>query len=506
MRRAATREVLGVRFRGLKPTATIMGSLRDQTGLAAEDGGRRTEDGGRKLAIGNPSTSAFRPRVVGRGATSDGSRGFQTTDAAGRGYLRRGATGESGAYGGNDFMRRAATREVLGVRFRGLKPTATIMGSLRDQTGLAAEDGGRRTEDGGRKLAIGNPSTSAFTLIEFIGVLAVLAILATVLVPVVIKRVDIAAYNAEQSNLANMANALTLEVLRSNSIPGQANWSSALANWLSYPSANVATNARNNPRAYLIDPASWLPAAGYTQTAAGTNVTGDARVMFVSSIGAALPASLAGGSATDFSNLWNSTSGTLPTTGVWSGWSPPGHPADVLVQRANLVSLFHRLILNAEDTNDFGSYVLQIGAAAFTNYVFPNSPSNAWYLQGTVIGLYDTNNGSPNLEANVVVQADASYVFENTAWRGQLSGWGTNGPASHTAPSPSAGDAFSTLATQFTARGWQDSTPVILAGFYAFMMDYNAWSQYGFGSTGISTNILNALTNDAVRIQKLQSW
>ena len=32
-----------------------------------------------------------------------------------------------------DFKRRSATREVWGVRFRGLKPTATIMGSLRDQ-------------------------------------------------------------------------------------------------------------------------------------------------------------------------------------------------------------------------------------------------------------------------------------------------------------------------------------------------------------------------------------
>jgi hypothetical protein len=32
-------------------------------------------------------------------------------------------------------MRRSATREALRFRFRGLKPTATVTGSLRDRAG-----------------------------------------------------------------------------------------------------------------------------------------------------------------------------------------------------------------------------------------------------------------------------------------------------------------------------------------------------------------------------------
>ena len=38
---------------------------------------------------------------------------------------------------GIDFKRRSATRDVLEIGVRGLKPTATIMGSLRDREAAA---------------------------------------------------------------------------------------------------------------------------------------------------------------------------------------------------------------------------------------------------------------------------------------------------------------------------------------------------------------------------------
>ena len=234
----------------------------------------------------------------------------------------------------------------------------------------------------------------------------------------------------------------------------------------------------------------------YTQTnglinGVSLSNTNNLRLMIVSSMSANPPVSSRGLDTATFNYYWNTN-------------LPPG--SDLLIQRVNLLPLFHRLIFNAEDTNNFGSFVVQSGTASSTNYVLTNAPADAWYLQGTVIGLYDTNNGLPNLESTIVVQADASYVFENTAWRGQLSGWGTNGPASPTATPPSAGDAFSTLATWFSATGNKyppNPAPVILASFYAFMMDYNAWSSNNvFGSN----YIWNALSQDAVRFQYLPSW
>jgi len=71
-----------------------------------------------------------RPR---RGATVDGSRGFQPTEWGTPQGLRRGATVEGVAIGMLGFMRRSATLGICVYKDRGLKPTATILWSLRDR-------------------------------------------------------------------------------------------------------------------------------------------------------------------------------------------------------------------------------------------------------------------------------------------------------------------------------------------------------------------------------------
>jgi hypothetical protein len=67
-----------------------------------------------------------------------------TVSGCGR-IMCRGATDESGVDDGIVFKRRSATRDGRGVRFRGLKPTATIMGSLRDQEAAALAKNIQRT-------------------------------------------------------------------------------------------------------------------------------------------------------------------------------------------------------------------------------------------------------------------------------------------------------------------------------------------------------------------------
>lgn len=372
---------------------------------------------------------------------------------------------------------------------------------------------------GRRKTHFGNLDSSrfpisdlrfaGFTLIEFIAVLAIISILALTLVGVVIKRVDFAAYNAEQANLATFANALTLQALRNGQIPGETTWAAAAGNWLSLPASSITNNARNYNRAFVYDSSEFISGSvlqlPYTQTTGLVNgvsfsSTNNLRLMIVSSLSANLPVSSGPLVAGSFNDIWNTTLGNIP--GTWSGWS--GRGDDLLIQRLNLQPLFHRVILNAVDTNNFGSFTVQSGTN-LSSLIYVTTNSDAWFLQDTVIGLYDTNNPNPalnpNLESKVVVQGDASYVFENWAWRGQLSGWGTNGPASPTSLPPSAAEAFSSLATRFTAYGTVDKSPQILASFYAFMMDYNSWSQEFFLTT--DTNLLNALSQDAARIQSI---
>ena len=79
-----------------------------------------------------PATS--RP---GRGATIEGSRGFQPTEKRAPCFVRRGATVDLRGCATMRFKRRSATHGVWRTTNRGLKPTATVMGSLRDREATA---------------------------------------------------------------------------------------------------------------------------------------------------------------------------------------------------------------------------------------------------------------------------------------------------------------------------------------------------------------------------------
>jgi hypothetical protein len=84
-----------------------------------------------------------------RGAITDGSRGFQPTVTVGEYSSRRGATVDVVASRGmaHGLKRRDATRFILRSTVRGLKPTATVMRSRRDEEAVS---GRGATIDGSR--------------------------------------------------------------------------------------------------------------------------------------------------------------------------------------------------------------------------------------------------------------------------------------------------------------------------------------------------------------------
>ena len=331
-----------------------------------------------------------------------------------------------------------------------------------------------------------------FTLIEMIGALAVVAVLASVLVPVAVNQVQTAMLNAETSNMNNFNNALVLQVLRTGQIPGAANWGTNMANWMMLPVANVTNNARGYSRVYLYDTNGFGSASlPYIQSNGLTALPPNPRVMIVSSLSTNPPVTSGGLGTNAFNGIWNTVAGSVPAT--WTNW--PGRGRDLLIQRVNLQPLFHRLVLNAVDTNLFGSYTVQSGTnVSARTYVFTNTTVNAWFLQGTVIGLYDTNASAtvPTLESQNIIQFDTSFVFENTAWRGQLSGWGTNGPATPASNAAAAAAAVSYKAIANTILGFPlnpndtdgpnqgDSCQSLTWSFYTFMLDYSYWCQQGF--------------------------
>src|SRR5262245_13598976 len=100
------------------------------------------------------------------------------------------------------------------------------------------------------------PRATGFTLIEFFGALAVIAILVAVIAPPVIRRVDRAAWTKETTDLNTIVDAYTQSILRNKTVPGtNANaWASDIAGHLSLPVSAITTNARRLARAFLIDP------------------------------------------------------------------------------------------------------------------------------------------------------------------------------------------------------------------------------------------------------------
>src|ERR1043166_1603580 len=138
-------------------------------------------------------------------------------------------------------------------------------------------------------------SLRSFTLIELMGAVAVIALLAASLVPALIRQMDRIAGEQESIALKSFGDALKQSIKRNAYIPSDADWASTVATESGVAVANVSTNGRKQPRFFLIGPA-WqigtnVAGQAYTQTSAGSvSQPVSPRVMLVSSIGRVLPA------------------------------------------------------------------------------------------------------------------------------------------------------------------------------------------------------------------------
>src|SRR5436190_16060453 len=93
-----------------------------------------------------------------------------------------------------------------------------------------------------------------FTVIELIGVLTILALLAAAVIPSVIRRIDQAARTRETSDLSAIADAYTRYILRDKIVPDLTTWASSVANYMSLPVSAITNTPRGYARAFLIDP------------------------------------------------------------------------------------------------------------------------------------------------------------------------------------------------------------------------------------------------------------
>jgi type II secretory pathway pseudopilin PulG len=358
----------------------------------------------------------------------------------------------------------------------------------------------------------------AFTLIEVVGILAVLAILATIILSTTTQRLDIAAANLESTSLANCATALQNNILRNRYIPGPSDWATNIATELGVNVSSVTTNARNNPRCFLIDPALQMPPlAGtlpYAQsntvmvmaTSGQINQPFSPRVMIVSSLSTLLPSFINNGTASSavFNNLWNwSDQSAAPPAGWPANWNNRG--TDLVVQRINLAPLFVHLTLQNYPPppiyNNQGQYAIDRLA---TNQV-PSNGVNAYLLKSTVLSLLQDGAGG-TLQADQILSKDASFFYIQGAWRGTID-FGTN-TTQWGSQAAAMGSVFVATAQAFAASPFNinatatTTPPMVVNAMSNFMSAYIGYANNNIPVTGarsaqstMQTYMINLVNN-----------
>jgi len=185
-----------------------------------------------------------------------------------------------------------------------------------------------RTRDD--RIKEGSPR-AGFTMIEMIGVLAVIAILASVITPNALRAIERAAVTAEAQTLRNLGGQVKLYLSAQGTAPTSANWTVALGNYADLSPSDIAVNKRQIARVYLTDPA----------------VVPTRRVIILSSMrtGLALPTAANINTAVRFQDIWQTADGALPTAlswGGWAAWSTVSSSGEFLrIERVNLSSVYN---------------------------------------------------------------------------------------------------------------------------------------------------------------------
>jgi len=360
-----------------------------------------------------------------------------------------------------------------------------------------------------------NDWACGFSLIEMIGVLAVLAILAAVLAPVLIRRMDRIAGEQERASLESFDTALKQSIRRTRYIPSNADWVATIAKQLDVNPSNVATNGRRQPRFLFIDPdfqigtngsglpynqSNWISTAG---AFSGSRVVVNGllrpplnpRLLILSSIGDRISNAVIT-TSTDFNAVWN-----------WNDASetPPAPYAylnkgtDLKVQRVNLSSLFVRLLLTTYDSAGPGGTSIDW---AGTNDVLAATGVDGYFIQNSILGLFKH---SGELDSQQILTRDSSFVYNQNVWRGSIAGGFFLGGLDI----GSVVEKF--LAAPYNSRAEYTNRQqgIIVSNMMLYMDAYRAWASAGFPS-GSLRNAATASQGDMVlsvrQLFEANSW
>jgi prepilin-type N-terminal cleavage/methylation domain-containing protein len=255
---------------------------------------------------------------------------------------------------------------------------------------------------------------AGFSLIELIGVLAIMAILASVIGPNTLRSLDRAAIRAEAQTLENLGEQVKLYLRSAGTAPTPTNWTTSVASYADISPADIATNRRRMNRVYLTDPAS----------------TPTQRVLILSSMraGLNLPSAANINTAVRFQDIWQTVDGALPTAISWSGWlawNAVGNSADyLLIERVNLSPVYNTDLQSLALTlNNKGAAVASYNLvlANGTVQAAVNVPAGGTAILSNQhprdrINLYRAAGGVTLDYSYVLSKTGRTFDFNGTAW------------------------------------------------------------------------------------------
>ena len=199
---------------------------------------------------------------------------------------------------------------------------------------------------------------AGFSLLEMIGVLAVMAIFAGALAPSVFQMIEEGYQGAEEQSMASVSEALKDYVQYNKEVPSLRNnaWTEAVADYAGYAPARVLSNEKNHQRRLYIDPdflsgTSERPGRGrrpyYEQDEGLDAAPSSPRILLVSSLDGPVRARIR--NASQFDDVWDQAGGALIV-----------ESKRLLIERINLAPLFKRVVLSNASNNQVG-YALEDG-------------------------------------------------------------------------------------------------------------------------------------------------
>lgn len=257
-----------------------------------------------------------------------------------------------------------------------------------------------------------NRRQKGFTLMELIGVMAVLAILSAAMAPSVFELIDDAYAKQEQANLNALAEDLTTLLRTEQVLPSsnRAAWSSALAAISDLPVAKVLSNPRGHRRTLYFDPQFFTSSdsnfSGYSQTDGLSTQPPSPRAMFISDLNRNAPQPAM--TSAVFNDIWDQAPGALVV-----------ESNDVKIARLNMSGEFHRVVLVNAATSQTG-FSLENGtrSAIAANNGTTDGIVTRYVISGSQLELYGTPYPTGSLTtASVVSRAEGfRYVTNGTLW------------------------------------------------------------------------------------------